>query len=216
MNRVEPCRCVCFSLFARVPKCSIYVKYPCPNLPLGAARFSYHADPGMQVSSYLLDTLLPSYAGAKESKDLIVSHNKSFETHRASFGYPTDASPKANPWVGLMEPHLQKFLELHKALIFSTDHDGVLKLSLRAGKSAIEAMEEGSLSEKFQEIQDMMKKTEPATIMIDEAFRRATAERKSLGPKLSCNRFRSTFGLLFKFAGVWFLSLVFDDSQDWL
>ena len=122
----------------------------------------------MQVCQYSMDVLLDGLPGAKESKEHIRSHGRHFDTHRAMFGYPNDSHPKANPWVSLIEPHLRKFNELHRLIIFGTEYDGTLKLALRAAKSASEAMAEGTIAEKLAEIQEMARQNDVETIIMQD------------------------------------------------
>eukprot|EP00959_Pyramimonas_sp_CCMP1952_P173466 3625116-Pyramimonas_sp.AAC.1 len=74
--------------------------------------------------------------GDSHSKELIREHGKGFSEIRKCFGYPNDAEAKKNPWVSLMDVHLQRYIDLHRKMIFNSDYDSCLKQALRASRSA--------------------------------------------------------------------------------
>ena len=120
-----------------------------------------------EVSKHSLYTVLETLPGDARSKELIREHGKGFKEIRSCFGYPNDTDAKKNPWVSLMDLGLQRFIDLHRKMVFNQDYDGSLKQSLRACRSAKEAMEEGAIKAKVDEINELVKKADSPNIIGD-------------------------------------------------
>jgi hypothetical protein len=99
------------------------------------------------------------------SKDSISEVLASHSAYRRAYSYPTtpEARKASKAWIGILEPCAQKFLKCAVEVVYGSTHDGSIKLSLKASKSAKEALADGTVAIAMKAWRDLLPKEDEAT-----------------------------------------------------
>ena len=120
---------------------------------LSSRKLAGRGDPGnrgvldlalfkFELRPHKLNTRIESLLLDESSRRLVRGHLESFDSYRPAFCYPNDTTVKNTPWASFVGPCLKQFVDFAGKKLDSTTFDTILKLCVKQGKNAADAMED--------------------------------------------------------------------------